>query len=111
MWMRALKEVTSRTAAEEEKETLVRKLWITCSEGAVMSSDVTMASVNLEFRTVRLTLMGRDSVVGKPTRRSNHFGGGARFPQQSRPVPGPIQPPVHGVPNLTAVDTADLTWR
>jgi len=51
---------------------LVCKLWITNSEGAVASSGVTVASVNLEFRTVRLTLIDRESVVGKATRGSNH---------------------------------------
>jgi len=47
---------------------LVCKLWIADSEGAVTSSGVTVTSVNLEFRTVRLTLMGRDSVLGKAMR-------------------------------------------
>ena len=75
MWMRALKDVTSHSAAEEELEMLVCKLWITDQEGAVTSSGVTVASVNLEFRTVRLKIMGRDSVVGRATRGSNHVGG------------------------------------
>jgi hypothetical protein len=55
MRMRALKEVTSHTTAEEGKEMLVCKLWITDSEGAVTSSDVTVTDVHLEFRAVRLT--------------------------------------------------------
>jgi hypothetical protein len=46
MWMRVLKEVTSPTAAEEEKEMLICKLWITDIEDALTSSGVTVTSVN-----------------------------------------------------------------
>ena len=76
MWMRALKKKSPPLqAAEEEKEMPICKLWIANNEGAVASSSVTMASVNLEFRTVRLSLKDRDSVVGKAVRESNHVGG------------------------------------
>jgi hypothetical protein len=59
---------------------LVCKSWITDSEGAVKSSGITVASANLEFRTVRLTLMGRDSLAGKANRGSNHVGGEISVP-------------------------------
>lgn len=105
MWMRALKDVTSHTAADEE-EMLVCKLWITDSEGAITSSGVTVKIVytqNSELCVSR-KLARQRSQSGQ--RFGNRTTVGAKFPHHSRSAPGPTQPPVKWVPNLTSGDRA-----